>query len=62
MSACDEGEPCRWATVEVWLHTPEVAAGDVPTVTTNRQVCLRCGTSRLVRSEDGRTIALGPGS
>jgi hypothetical protein len=53
------GGACRWATVEVWLHAPEVVAGDVPCATTDRQVCLRCGASRLVRTEDGQIVGSG---
>jgi hypothetical protein len=56
MSACGGSGACRWATVEVWLHAPEVAVGDVPCITTDRQVCLRCGAARLVRALDGRVV------
>jgi hypothetical protein len=59
MSACAESGTCRWATVDVWLHAPEVFGEDVPAVTTDRQVCLRCGASRLVRTEDGRIVGFG---
>ena len=54
--ACGEESDttCRWATVEVWLHEPAVVGGDALCATTDRQVCLRCGASRLVRMEDGR--------
>jgi hypothetical protein len=56
MACCKDGDSaCRWATIEVWLHEPAVVRGDVPCTTTDRQVCLRCGASRLVRKEDGRT-------
>jgi hypothetical protein len=51
---------CRWATVEVWLHEPAAVGGDVPCTTTDRQVCLRCGASRLVHSEDGRITGAAP--
>jgi hypothetical protein len=60
MSACgDSGgadRACRWATVEVWLHPPEIVGGDVPTLTTDRQVCLRCGAGRLVRALGGQIV------
>ena len=60
MSACDEGETCRWATIEVWLHMPEVVAEDVPAVTTDRQVCFRCGAARFVCALDGRIVGDAP--
>jgi hypothetical protein len=60
LAACSNGggtvRACRWATLEVWLHPPEVVGGDVPTTTTDRQVCLRCGAARLVRALDGRVV------
>ena len=55
-----DGATCRWATVEVWLHAPEVCGEDVLAVTTDRQVCLRCGASRLVRAEDGQIVEPSP--
>jgi hypothetical protein len=54
------GRACRWATVEVWLHPPEVVGAAVLVAATDRQVCLRCGAGRLVRVPDGRGVGDAP--